>query len=125
MKNLERRRENSNDGARFAFDIDFLTNEARIFTEAASPESVAQDDNLAISVLVLLRKKCASELNLRAQQRQERRRNGESLNTLRLVFPSQIEIQKPPGGNFFKKSRPILPINEVRRGNRRVCRAVL
>jgi len=86
-KNLERGRENSNDGVRFAFDIDFLTDEARIFTEAASPESVAQDNDLVMSDLFIFRKKCASELNLRAQQRQEGSRNGESLNTFRFVSP--------------------------------------
>jgi hypothetical protein len=37
----------------------------------------------------------------------------------------QIEIQKPLGRDLFKNSGLILPIEEVRRGNRRVCRAVL
>ena len=102
-KDLKSRGKNSYDSVRFPFNIYFLTDEVRVCSEAAPPESIAQDGNLVISDLLLLWKKYSPRLNLGAQQRQKRSRNSKSLNTLRLVSTRQIEIQEPPGCELFKK----------------------
>src|SRR5262245_27712597 len=97
--------QNTDDGIRILFQRNLTAHNVTVPAEFPLPDTVAEQNNVAVLGLLVIRLKVTPQLGMNAQQGKEARSNSSARQLFRLALAAQVPLHLPVHSHGFKAVR--------------------